>query len=255
MRTSDSSALANRIYGEIKQRIIDLRYPPGEKLSEARLAEELGCGRSPIRTAFAQLKNDGWVDVTPQSGTYVKSLTEQEIHDIYEYRLLLETHVTRLATARITSDTLRKLRTAFRRLAPQGDEAFDQDVFDDFNELDSTLHSTIYRAAGNMLITDSLMTLLEKLRWLKKMSPSPPERMKQWFAELEGVLDAFEARDPELAAQRMREHIGNAADFAAERRGLQHGRARPPRTGEDDSHGGDTPEPSPAKGRQRATTA
>jgi DNA-binding GntR family transcriptional regulator len=238
MKTSNSSALAARVYSEIKQRIIDLHYRPGEKLSEARLAEELGCGRSPIRTAFAQLKNDGWIEVTPQSGTYVKSLSEQEIHDIYDYRLLLETHVTKLATARITTETLRKLRTAFKRLAPQGSEEFNEDMFDDFNELDSTLHSTVYRAAGNMLITDSLMTLLEKLRWLKKMSPSPPQRMKQWFAELEGVLDAFEARDPELAAQRMREHIGNAADFAAERRlHAQRGaaaEARPARTSQEE---------------------
>lgn len=221
-RIPDSSALAARVYAEIKQRIIDLHYPPGEKLSEARLAEELGCGRSPIRSAFAQLKNDGWVEVTPQSGTYVKAPTEQEIHDIFELRLLLETHVTKLAAARITEDTLRKLRTAFRRLRPQGDEEFNQDMFDDFNELDSVLHSTVYQAAGNLLITDSLMNLLEKLRWLKKMSPSSPARMKLWFAELEGVMDAFEARDPELAAQRMREHIGNAADFAAERRARMH---------------------------------
>jgi DNA-binding GntR family transcriptional regulator len=221
MKAPDSSALAARVYSEIKRRIIALHYPPGEKLSEARLAEELGCGRSPIRTAFAQLKNDGWIEISPQSGTYVKSLTEQEIHDIFELRLLLETHVTKLATARITTDTLRKLRTAFSRVAPQGNAEFDQDVFDDFNELDSQLHSTIYRAAGNKLITDSLLNLLEKLRWLKQISPSPPQRMKLWFAELEGVLDAFDARDPELAAQRMREHIGNAADFAAERRSRQ----------------------------------
>jgi DNA-binding GntR family transcriptional regulator len=220
-RIPDSSALAARIYSDIKQRIIELRYQPGEKLSEARLAEELGCGRSPIRTAFAQLKNDGWVDVTPQSGTYVKALSEQEIHDIFEYRVLLETHVVRQAVARISDDTLRKLRSAFRRLAPSGEEAFDQDVFEDFNELDSTLHSTIYRAAGNTLITDSLLNLLEKLRWLKNMSPSPPARMKEWFEELASVLDAFEARDPELAAQRMRQHIGNAADFGAQRRSVQ----------------------------------
>lgn len=222
LKVPESSAVATLVYNEIKQRIISLHYPPGEKLSEARLADELGCGRSPIRTAFAQLKNDGWIAVSPQSGTYVKAVSEQEIHDIFEYRLLLETHVTRQAATHITEDTLRKLRTSFRRLAPQGDSDFDQDVFDDFNELDSMFHSTIYRTAGNALMTDSLLNLLDKVRWLKKMTPSPPQRMKESFAELEGILDAFEARDAELAAERMRAHIGNAADFAAARRNRQH---------------------------------
>lgn len=237
LKVPESSAVATLVYNEIKQRIIGLHYPPGEKLSEARLADELGCGRSPIRTAFAQLKNDGWIAVSPQSGTYVKSVTEQEIHDIFEYRLLLETHVTRLACTHFTDEALRRLRTAFRRLAPPGDAEFGPDVFDDFNELESMFHSTIYRTAGNALMTESLLNLLDKVRWLKKMTPSPPPRMKESFAELESILDAFEARDPELAAQRMRAHIGNAADFAAARRSRQHAdRPDPPADHADAGH-------------------
>ena len=218
LKAPDSSAVATMIYDELKQQIIDLRYQPGERLSEARLAEELGVGRSPIRSALARLKSDGWIDVSPQSGTYVKLLSEQEIHDIFEYRLLLETHVTKLAAIRISELTLRKLKTALHRIAPQGETPFNADVFDDFNEFDSLFHSTVYKAAGNALITDNLLNLLDKVRWLKKATPSPPARMRLWFEELEGILDALEARNSELAARRMKQHIGNANDYAAERR-------------------------------------
>ena len=79
MRIPDSSAAATLAYEEIKRRIIDLEYPPGTKLSEAPLAEELGFGRSPIRTAFARLQGEGWVTISPQSGTYVRRPTEAEI--------------------------------------------------------------------------------------------------------------------------------------------------------------------------------
>lgn len=205
-------------YEEIKQRIIELRYPPGTKLSEARLAEELGCGRSPIRSAFARLRSEGWMDVSPQSGTYVRSLTEQEIQDIFECRLLLETHVTRLAARNMPAGELRKLRVACRRLKPQGNGEPAQEAFDDFNEFDSMFHATIYRAAGNALIKDILLNLLEKAQWLKKSAPSTPKRMKLWLAELERVLAALEARDADRAAQLMRAHIGNAADYGAQRR-------------------------------------
>jgi DNA-binding GntR family transcriptional regulator len=213
MSIPDSSAVAMHVYDNIRQRIIDLTYPPGTRLSEARLALEMGLGRSPIRTAFARLKSDGWIEVSPQSGTYVKSPGEEEIREIFEFRLLLETHVTRLAAQNISAEQLQRLRKMYKRLSPEaGAEA---DSFDDFNELDSLFHATIYGAANNKLMTSALLTLLEKVKWLKKSSPSTPQRMRLWFAELGRILDALEARDPDRAANCMREHIGNAADFAA----------------------------------------
>ena len=211
----NSAAAAIQAYEEVKRRIIDLVYAPGTKLSEARLVDELGFGRSPIRTAFARLQGEGFIAVTPQSGTYVRALTEKEIGDIFETRLLLESHVTRLAAERIEPERLRRLRVAFRRLAPQG-RVLDEGIFDDFNELDSMFHSNIYEAAGNEVMHGMLLNLLEKVRWIKKSFPSTPRRMKLSFAELERVLEALEEGDGEAAAQRMREHIGNAADFAAE---------------------------------------
>lgn len=228
MRQAESSAGATALaYDEVKRRIIETVYPPGAKLSEARLAEELGYGRSPIRSAFSRLQAEGWIDVSPQSGTYVKSLTEREIHDIFETRLLLESHVTSAAARNIDGEELRRLRVAFRRLAPQG-RAGDQamDSVEDFNELDSMFHSTIYRAAGNTLVTGILLNLLEKARWLKRSFPSTPKRWRLAYRELEAVLECLEARDGAKAAQRMREHIGNAADFAASLRKPARGKRR-----------------------------
>jgi DNA-binding GntR family transcriptional regulator len=218
MRIPDSSAAATLAYEEIKRRIIDLEYPPGTKLSEAPLAEELGLGRSPIRTAFARLQGEGWVTISPQSGTYVRRPTEAEIAEIYDLRFLLETHATRQAALNISAVQLDELRREVRRRMPQEGEKMDARMFDDFNELDAMFHATVYRAAGNSLVTSILLDLFEKVTWLKKASPSSPERMKQWGAELRRVLSALEKRDPDAAARRMRDHIGHAAESGSEYR-------------------------------------
>ncbi len=219
---SDNSAAASRLaYEEIKRRIIDLAYAPGTKLSEARLVDELGHGRSPIRSAFARLQAEGWVTVSPQSGTYVKRLSESEIAEIYELRLLLETHATRAAARNITEADLQALHNEFRRRMPRAGERFDEQRFDDINELDAMFHATVHRAAGNALITNILFNLFEKVTWLKKSSPSTPQRMQLWGAELRGVLKALERRDPDIAARRMRAHIDHAADSGSERRRTQ----------------------------------
>ena len=66
---------AVQAYEQIKGNILDLRYKPGDKLSEARLADELQLGRSPIRAALARLEGEGWIRVLPQSGTFVRELS------------------------------------------------------------------------------------------------------------------------------------------------------------------------------------
>lgn len=210
----DTVAAAARAYEAIKSRIIECTYPPGAKISEARLVDELGVGRSPIRSALGRLRSEGWIDVTPQSGSYVKSLSEHEMKEIFDFRLLLETHVARLAAQNISDEQLRKLRLELRRAKPLDTEGNDQATFDEFDTLDSLVHATIYDVGGNSLMSRVLQNLQEKSQWLKKStSPSTPARKKTWIAELERIIDALEARDPELAARRVSEHIGHAADF------------------------------------------
>ena len=216
-RTSDSS-MAVHAYAAIKKRILDFRYVPGERLSEVQLAKELRMGRSPIRTALAKLKNDGWIAVSPQSGTYIKSLSDKEIADLIDLRLLLEAHATELAAQAIGEDDLRKLRFAFVSFCPRGVANLNERAFDDFNEFDSLVHMTIYRAANNALIAEILTNLRDKVQWLKTSTRPSAARIRSSYTELKRILDALDARRPKEAAARMREHIVNAADFSARTR-------------------------------------
>lgn len=210
--------MAVHAYSAIKKRILDFRYVPGERLSEAQLARELGLGRSPIRTALAKLKNDGWIAVSPQSGTYVKSLSEREIADLVDLRLVLETHVTELAARAMSDEDLRKLRRAFAAFCPKGVANLSERAFDDFNEFDGLFHVTLYRTGGNALIAEILANLFDKVQWLKTSAPPSGARIRSGYSELRRILEALEARDAKDAAARMREHITNAATFAAQSR-------------------------------------
>ncbi|HVZ45947.1 MAG TPA: GntR family transcriptional regulator [Ramlibacter sp.] len=206
--TRDTSARAYAAYETIKKRIIESGFLPGSKLSEERLAGELGLGRSPIRSAFARLNSEGWIDISPQSGSYVRALGEREIAEIFELRLVLESHVTDLAARRITDEQLRKLQLALKRTKVVAAAGADKAAFDEIDAVDSMVHLTIYEAAGNALISRILLNLWEKAQWLKKLvSPSTPARMKSWIAELEGIVEALALHDPRLAVQRVCDHV------------------------------------------------
>ena len=205
-------APAVQAYEQIKGNILDLRYKPGDKLSEARLADELQLGRSPIRAALARLEGEGWIRVLPQSGTFVRELSRQEVMDIAELRLLLEAHAAQRAAQRIGADDLKALRAEFETLRAKGVEGH----FDEFLRVDDRFHTTIHRVAGNQRVAEILGNLRDQIHWMRVANAILPGRVAESLNEMDCVLSALERHDAEAAADAMRRHIGNIAQsFAA----------------------------------------
>lgn len=194
-------------YRKIKEGILALRYQPGQKLSEAKLAADLKVGRSPVRSALARLERDGWVVVLPQSGTFVRDFSAGEIAAMCELRLLLESHAARVAALKVSSVELASLRAQFDALKSRGVE----DNFDQFLALDDQFHGMVYRAADNPLITRILLNLRDQIHWVRVTNAALPGRVEASLHEMDRVLDAMERRDAEAAAQAMQLHIGNIA--------------------------------------------
>jgi DNA-binding GntR family transcriptional regulator len=198
-------------YEKIKRGILDLRYRPGEKLSETRLAEDLNLGRSPIRTALARLGGEGWIKVLPQSGTFVRELSPQEVAEVAELRLLLEAHAAHRAAERIGSDDLNSLRTEFEALKAKGVDGH----FEEFLRLDDHFHTTLHRVAGNQRVAEILQNLRDQIHWIRVVNAILPGRVAESLKEMDRVLVALERRDGEEAARAMRQHIGNVANSFA----------------------------------------
>lgn len=87
---SEALSLSDQAYAVIKQGILDLSFPPGSDLTEARLAAELGMSRAPVRAAMQRLESEGWLEANFRKKTKVKRILRQEVEDIYQLRQLLE---------------------------------------------------------------------------------------------------------------------------------------------------------------------
>ena len=85
-----AKSLADQAYETIKRNILNLTYPPGMPLTEAKLAEELGMSRSPVRTALRMLQTDGLIVTDYYKSMTVKEITEEDINQIYQLRELIE---------------------------------------------------------------------------------------------------------------------------------------------------------------------
>jgi DNA-binding GntR family transcriptional regulator len=207
MKTPISSSFL--AYTQIKGRIIDLTYQPGERLSETKLAEEFLLGRSPIRTALSRLESEGWVEISPQSGTFVCAPSEHEIKELTEFRTILEAYCAGRAVARISADELQLLQTKFVIARPKV-EAGDVDVA---LKLDEEVHALMYRLGGNELIANTLTGLRDKVQWIRRACAISVLRVQESFEEVEAVVEALSRRDAQMVEHLIRQHVENAARF------------------------------------------
>ena len=83
-------SLADQAYDRIKTNILNLTYPPGMALTEARLTTELGMSRNPVRTAIKMLQTEGLIVSDYYKSMQVKEISYKDIRDIYQLRELLE---------------------------------------------------------------------------------------------------------------------------------------------------------------------
>src|SRR3954447_13681221 len=83
-------ALSRTVADWLAQRIVSGESPPGERLTEPRLAELAGVSRSPVREALRILASEGLVEITPRHGAQVARVGARDARELYESRLLLE---------------------------------------------------------------------------------------------------------------------------------------------------------------------
>lgn len=88
------------VYERIRRAIIEGEHPPGSRLVEQRLAEDLGVSRTPVREALRRLDAEGLVVVEPNRGAQVPERSAAEVADLYDARSRLEAYAAELAAAR-----------------------------------------------------------------------------------------------------------------------------------------------------------
>ena len=106
IETVQSEALWERVVSALRRAIVIGELPPGSHLKEPVLAQRFGVSRLPVREAISQLDREGLVRIEPRRGAFVVGVTEQDIADIYECRLMLETVAIRRTALRITPEAI-----------------------------------------------------------------------------------------------------------------------------------------------------
>ena len=116
-------SLADQAYETIRTNILNLTYPPGMQLTEAKLTADLNMSRNPVRTAIKMLQSEGLIVSDYYKSMTVKEITDKDIRDIYQLRELLEGNAFRLifTTGRHEEYSFRIEEKVVRMCASAGD--------------------------------------------------------------------------------------------------------------------------------------
>ena len=82
--------LNQKIYEELKQSILSGMIPPGEKLNESQVAQQMGTSTTPVREAFRLLAAEGFLKIEPWKGAVVQEYSTDEIMEVFQCREVLE---------------------------------------------------------------------------------------------------------------------------------------------------------------------
>jgi DNA-binding GntR family transcriptional regulator len=193
----------------IRRSILSGQYEPGHRLNEVEISASLGISRSPIREGLRKLADEGLVVLKPGRGAFVASFAPSEVQELMEFRQALDVMGARLAAQRATETQMAEIQRSLEAatVAHKGGEAVPP--------WSSDFHILILTASGNKRIAERGAEVHRQLRLVRFRSGSSADRAQEAHDEHQAILDAIRARDAELAAQRMQDHLVAAAAHIA----------------------------------------
>lgn len=195
--------LASTVYESLRRAILDREFDPGEPLTEHQLCHRFGVSRTPVREALAKLDRDRLVRVVPKKGAFVRTVSHDEIRELYELREALEALAVRLAAPRLERAELEDFERRFRDLKARGAGL----RYTDVRALGEEFHRYLVKKAGNAKLVHALEEIREQLQSVWTMSILVPRRVQGLVREHLAILEALRREDVPRAERLMVQHV------------------------------------------------
>jgi len=201
-------SLKDKVYQNIKLKIIRGILKPGTRLPEEELSKVMNISRAPIREAFNRLEKEGFVTIIPRKGAAVSNITAQMIEDIFEIRESLESLAVRKSIGKISIEKLEKVGESFKKFISKPANA---ENYIQYLTLDKKFHDLLSQNCGNKKLIELLANLQEQIHWLRNISLKRITFTGSVREHL-AIIKALKNNDEKLITKALLQHLERAKE-------------------------------------------
>jgi len=183
--------IRKKVYDYLRERLLGGEIPPHEHLIEAKIAQEIGTSRTPVREALHNLEMEGLIKSIPRVGYVVKPISEQEVEEICEIRAVIEMLGTQWAIAKARLKLIEELgeniRLSEKEVTSKRPKAF--------IDLDARFHEIIAKHSGSQRLLELSQTLRRHMLRYRVESIYLVDNVVRAIEGHRGILEAIKKKD------------------------------------------------------------
>ncbi|RDE07888.1 GntR family transcriptional regulator [Pelagibacterium lacus] len=201
------TSLHSEVLERLRDYIVEGNIPEGGRIPERQLCETFGISRTPLREALKVLASDGLVELMPNRGARVRSLSAHDIKELFDLMGGFEALAGRLACERITEEQ-------FEEVLSLHTEMYGHYLRDDrhhYFRTNQLIHDKILEISGNSALIRSARSLSASLRRVRYAANLDDKglRWAEAVREHEQIIDALRRRDADALASILFHHLRN----------------------------------------------
>ena len=204
---------ADSAYHALRDDILSGVLKPDDRLTEVTLADRLNMSRTPVREAVKRLLIEGFLTRAPGEGLRVTGLEPDEVQQIFQIRLKLESYGARRAAEHATPAEQAELHRLADVMTAHTPPKADQD-FDTISEANAAFHRTIMLAARSPRLGAMMSLAINLGLVLRTYRIYDDHDMIRQSRHHHDIAEAISARDPDWAEAAMSSHVLAAAAVA-----------------------------------------
>ncbi len=195
--------LAGIVVDRLREQILSNAYPAGTQLRQDALAASFGVSRIPVREALIQLEAEGLVRMVPHKGAVVTELSREEVNDVFDLRVLLETRLFRDAIGRLDKadfEVIDAIQARFEAAIRERDPAR-------WGVLNQQLHAALYARASLPETSAVVASLLQKTDRYTRVQLSSDAARRRARREHARLIELARRGAIDEACDCLREHV------------------------------------------------
>ena len=206
-------SLTQIAYENLRQSILNGEIRAGELYNEMAIAKQLGISRTPVREALLDLSNKGMITFLPRRGVIVRSLSKEDVEELFELRQVLETHfITKLAATPANYD----FSFLEKNIKAQKTAALKKNI-PDYLRFNAAFHNAMAELCNNQRMLEIYGAIVDLIRLLALQSLQHPMRMQdRLIPQHEAMLKAIRSGKANQATTLLTNHLNESKQAALE---------------------------------------